>query len=103
MALRAAGLIHEICKIKAAESHAGVGLALRAAAWTAGRNVVRIKTVLIVNLAFLGVAEDVVGFLNFFELLFGSFVAGIQIGMILTGQLAIGLANLVFLRVARNA
>ena len=102
--LRAAALlIHVIGKIEAAESHAGIRMPRSAARMAARWNVVGIEAVLIVDLALLGVAQDVVGFLNFLEALLGGFVAGIQIGMILARQLAIRLANLVFLGVARHA
>ena len=53
----------------------------------------RIEAELVVHLAFLGVREDFVGFLNLLELLFGGFVAGIQVRVILAGQLAVGRAN----------
>jgi hypothetical protein len=66
-----------------------------------GGNVVGIETVLIVHLALLGIAQDVVGFLNLLEALLGGFVAGIQIGMILARQLAVSLADLVFFGVPR--
>src|SRR5438067_2461104 len=58
-------------------------------------NVIRIEAILVVHLALLGVAEDVISLLDLFELLFGRFVAGIQVGVILSSQLAIGLADLV--------
>jgi hypothetical protein len=47
----------------------------------------------IVELAFLWVAEDLVGFGGLFEFLLGCFVPWIPIRMILQGQLAIGLLD----------
>ena len=101
--LGAARLVHVFGKIEPTESHAGVRLPRSAAAGTAGRNMVRIESVLIVDLAFFGVAQDIVSFLDLFETLLGRFVAGIQIGMIFARQLAIRLANLVFFCVPRHA
>ena len=47
-----------------------------------GVDVVGIKTELVVNLALFGVAQDLVGFRQGLELLLGSFVAGIDVGMV---------------------
>ena len=95
-------IIDVVGKIEAAETHAGLtGPRPWPAARTARRNVVGIETVLIVNLALLGIAQDVVSFLNFLEALLGGFVARVQIGMILARQLAVRLADLVFFGGAR--
>ncbi len=97
-------MIRVIGKIEAAKAHARLACARPwSAARTARRNVVGIEAVLIVYLALLRIAQDVVGFLDFLEPLFGGFIAGIQVGMILARQLAIRLANLVFFGVARHA
>ena len=83
-------------KIEAAEAHARLtGARSGSAARTARRNVVRVETVLIVDLALLGIAQDVIGFLNLLEALLGGLVAGVQIRMILARQLAVRLADLV--------
>ncbi len=95
-------IIDVIGKIEAAETHARLtGARACPAAWPPGRNVVGIETVLIVNLALLGIAQDVVGFLDFLEALFSGFVAGVQIRMILARQLTVRLADLVFFGTAR--
>ena len=57
-------------------------------------NVVGVKPDLVVNFAFLGIAEDVVGFGERFELLFGCLVPGVDVGMILARQLAERLADI---------
>ena len=55
---------------------------------------------LIIDLALFGIAQDIVGFLNFLEAVFSSLVAWIQVRMVLAGQLPIGLADLVRLGIA---
>ena len=50
---------------------------------------------LVVDLPFLRVAQDVISFLNFLEAIFGGLVAGIQVGMIFSRQPAIRLADLI--------
>ena len=52
------------------------------------RDIVAIEAVLVVHLALLRVGEDVVGFLQLFELFFRGFVARIEVRMILAGQLS---------------
>ena len=54
-----------------------------------------INKLLIVNLAFLGIAQNVVGFGEGLELFFRGLVAGIDVGVILAGQLAKGSADFV--------
>ena len=58
-------------------------------------DVVRVEAELIVNLALLGIAENVVGFRDNLELLLGRFVSGIHVGMVFARELAECLANLV--------
>src|SRR5436305_5007425 len=58
-------------------------------------NIVGVVAELIVDLALLGIAEDVIGLGNGLELLFRSFVAGVDVRMVLTCQLAECLADLV--------
>src|SRR5205823_1862052 len=58
-------------------------------------NVVGVKAQLVVNLALLGIAQDVVGFGDLLEFLFGFLVAGIDVRMVLARQLAEGLAELI--------
>jgi hypothetical protein len=76
-------------KIKAAKIkiHAFAVL-LVSAPGTAGRDVVAVKAVLVVHLAFFRVGENVVGFLQLLEFLFGGFVARIQVGMVLAREFA---------------
>src|SRR6202043_3084384 len=66
-----------------------------------GRSALGIEAELIVHLPLLGVGENVVGFLNLLEFLFGGFIAGIQVRMIFAGKLSIGLANLFLSGLAR--
>ncbi len=95
-------IIDVIGKIEATETHARLtGARSWPAARTARRNVVGVETVLIVDLALLGIAQDVVSFLDFLEALLGGFIAGVQIRMILARQLAVRLADLVFFGRAR--
>src|SRR5208337_580433 len=101
---RPASVVHVFGEIEAAEAHAGLaGSRTRSSARAAGRDVVGIETVLIVDLAFLRIAQDVVGFLDSLEALFRRLVAGIEVGMILASQLTVGFANLVFFGAARYA
>ena len=96
----------EIGEIEAAEIEVGPA---RAAAWLgsrpacAGIAVLRIEAELVVHLTLLGVAQDVVGFLDVLEALLGGLVARIQIGMVLARELAVGLADFVRIGVARHA
>ncbi len=96
-------VIHVIRKIEATKTHARL---TSARAWpsagTARRDVVRIETILIVNLALLRIAQDVISFLNLLEALFGGLIARVQIWMVLARQLAVRLAYLVFFGVARH-
>src|SRR5205085_12032301 len=56
--------------------------------------------VLIVGGPFLRVAQRFVGFAQFLELLLGGFVAGIFVGMVFDGQLAVGFFDLLLAGVA---
>src|SRR5579862_3548915 len=58
-------------------------------------NIVGVKADLVVDLALLGIAENFVSFGECLELFLGCFVAGIDVGMELAGELAEGLANVV--------
>ena len=44
----------------------------------------------------LRIAQDIVGFLDVFEAVFGGFIAGVEIGMIFARELPVGLADIVF-------
>src|SRR5579872_407215 len=59
-----------------------------------GIDLVGVETELVVNLALLFVAQDVVGFGDFFELLFGLLVPGIDVGVISARSFAKGLSDL---------
>src|SRR5579863_3227780 len=91
-------IIDVIGKIEATETHPRVITRARArsSARATRRNVVGIKAVLIVDLPLLGIAQNVVGFLDFLEALLGGFIAGVQVGMILARKLAVRFADLVF-------
>src|SRR5208282_2443274 len=79
-----------------------------------GRNVVfaarrnatgtgRVEAELVIHLALLRVRKDFVGFLNLLELFLRRFVAGIQVRVILAGELSVSLADFLERRLARNA
>ena len=87
-------LVKVIGKIEAAEIHVRPGGASAPAA-PAPETVVRIEAYLIVHLALLGIAQDVVGFLHVLEALLGRLVARIQIGMIFARELPVRLADLI--------
>src|SRR5205823_2611502 len=59
-----------------------------------GIDVVRIKAELVVNLALLRIAEDIVGFGDLLEFFFCGFVAGIDVRMIFARKFAESLADL---------
>src|SRR5438477_12570675 len=89
----AAALVDILGKIKSAEAHPARRTSSRAG--TSGRNIFGIETMLVVDLPFLSVAQDVISFLNFLEAIFGGLVAGLQVGMIFSRQPAIRLADLI--------
>jgi hypothetical protein len=60
-----------------------------------GVDIVRVEADLIVDLAFLGIAENVVGFGKRLELLLGRLVPGIDVGMVLARQFSKRLADVV--------
>src|SRR5262249_23823695 len=60
-----------------------------------GIDVVGVETNLIVDLALLGIAENVIGLGDLLESLFCFLVAGIDVGMILARKFAESFANLV--------
>src|SRR3954469_3287249 len=74
---------------KAPARTAGTRISLR----RGGIDVVRVEADLVVDLPFLGIAKDFVGFGERLELFFRAFVPGIYIRMILTRELAESFAN----------
>src|ERR1017187_2550089 len=60
-----------------------------------GESALGIETVLVVHLALLGVAENVVSFLHLLETIFGGLVPRIQIRVVFARQFAIGLADVI--------
>ena len=58
---------------------------------------------MVVAFAFGRVGEYFVGLVDLFEFLFGGFVLGVQIGMMLPRQLTIGLSYLIVGSIALNA
>ena len=60
---------------------------------TSGRDISDKSKLVVLTLLF-GIAENGVGLLNLFEFGFGCFIAWIEIGMVLSGQLPVGLLNL---------
>ena len=63
----------------------------------------RLKAELIVHLAFLGVGQNVVGFLHLLEFFFRGFVAGIQIRVIFARKFPVGRTDFLLRRLARDA
>jgi len=64
---------------------------------------VRVESKLVVSLALLGIGENVVRFLNLLEFFFRGLVTGIEVGMILARQAAVGLANILLAGLARDS
>ncbi len=83
-----AGLIDILREIEAAKPHARL-VGSRTWAGASGRDVIGIETVLIVDLAFFGIAQDIVGLLNLLEAILGGLVTRIEVGMVFASQLAI--------------
>src|SRR5579871_3573076 len=84
-ALRAGKVIG---KIEPPEVHSGTGApASTARSARAGKAVFGVEAVLIVHLALFGIAQDVVGFLNVFEALFGGLSPGLRSGWYLRASL----------------
>jgi hypothetical protein len=61
----------------------------------AGKPVIGIKSVLIVNLPLLGIAKNVVCLLDILESFFRRFVTRIQVRMVLARKLAVSLADII--------
>ena len=96
--------IPEVCAARAAEiESAKIEVSARVLLRRDGASAFGIEAKLIVHLPFFGIRKDVVGFLNLLEFFFRGFVAGVQVRMILAGQLPIGLANLFLAGFAANA
>src|SRR5262249_50850104 len=68
-----------------------------------GLRLLPVVAVPVVLLALLGVGEDLVSFADLLEASLGGRVAGIQVWMVLTGQLAIGLPDVLVGRRAGHA
>src|SRR5262249_38655804 len=81
----------KIGKIEPAEIHSGMRALSRArtAGSRAGKSILRIEAELIVHLALLRIAQNIVRFLDILEALFGRLIARIQVGMVLTREFAI--------------
>src|SRR5271157_20551 len=90
-----------IGKIESVEIHSRVRT--RRARRGPGESALGIKTVLVVHLALLGVAENVVGFLHILETILGGFVPRIQIRVVFAREFAICLADLIRRGFARYA
>ena len=91
------GSLKHLRKIETIEVHVGMASASAAARRRAGGEpVVGIETHLVVHLPLLGITQDVIGFLDILEAVFGGFVSWIQIRMVLSGELPVSLADIVF-------
>ena len=91
------GLRENVRKIESAEAH--LGTLPRAFASRSG-GVRGIEAVLVVHLLLLGVAQNVVGFLDLLEAILGGFFAGIQVGMVLASQTPVRFSDFLRFRVA---
>src|ERR1035441_729856 len=80
-----------------------VRLASRTALPGGGSTVFGVEAELVVHGTLLGVAEYVVGFLDVLEAVLGGLVTGVEVRVVLTSQLAIGLADLLRVGFARYA
>ncbi len=63
----------------------------------------KIGSELIVELPFFGIAQDVIGLLDFLKLFLGLLFVLCQVGMMFSSQAAIGLLNLALRCVARDS
>src|SRR4030088_2107905 len=86
----------EIGKIETAETHVRTLAVALPRSLTGGHTVLRIEPELIVHLPFLGIIQDVIGFLYVLETILGRLIPRIQIRMIFTGKLPVCLPNLIF-------
>jgi hypothetical protein len=59
------------------------------------RSILPVGSELIVTLAFLGIRQHCIGFIDLFELLLSYSIPGVDVGVIFPSKLAIGLADLV--------
>src|SRR5471030_2730860 len=91
----------EVGEVEAAEIHVGMRR-LAGAALARGVTVVRVEADLVVHLALLGIAQNVVGFLDVLETIFGGFVAGVQIGVVFARELPVGLTDFIRVGFAGN-
>src|ERR1700691_2108593 len=90
-------------KVETVEIHVGLWTRSRSGARAAARGyVVRIETVLIVDLALLGVTQNVVSLLHLFETFLGGLVTRVHIGMKLARQPAIRLLDLILAGALRH-
>ena len=58
---------------------------------------------LVITLALLGITQDVVGFLDFFELILCALVVGVDVWMVLAGELPVGFFDFVVPRGPSNS
>jgi len=49
-----------------------------------------VRSELVIELPFLGVLQDFIGFVDFLEFLLSRLVAGIEVGMVFSGKLLVG-------------
>ena len=83
-----------IGEIESAEAHVRPPGARLAPPGRPPESVLRIEAVLVVHLPLLRLAQNVVGFLDFFEAVLGGFIARVQIGMMFARKFPVGLADL---------
>ena len=90
--IRLVGLLlaHEFAKVESAEVHAA-GARAGAAASIRG-NIIGVKSVLVVDLALVLIAQDVISFLDILEAILCCLIARIHVGMVLTRQFAVSFA-----------
>ena len=62
-----------------------------------------VRSELVIELPFLGVLQDFIGFVDFLEFLLSRLVAGIEVGMVFFGQGTVCLPDLILGGILRHA
>ena len=62
-----------------------------------------VRSELVIELPFLGVLQDFIGFVDFLEFFLSRLVAGIEVGMVFSGKLLVGFGYGCVIRATVNA
>ena len=92
-----------IREIESAEIHVGRRLTASRRRPAALKTVLGVEADLVVHLAFLGIAQDVISFLHVLETLLGGFVVGVEVGMIFARKFPVRLFDFVLVGVFCDA